>query len=226
MDNKFSMIEDHITLRRTFGKYWTVIPTREVWDKNWPNWLRKKGRSSSQMESVICKGLGRNLQISMQILWHISLGQDAAAFQAEVAAALDCVTSCLKKRLMKEQINVHWLPSSSCSPGSQWYKITLVVDCIEKLTVLLEVNQGTYSWKMLFRLCLGYDDLENNMVFLIIDAMGGLWMLWYFNDVINLPRIASVTTITEELLLMIMPSYHLVGWAGGVRGVTIIINLL
>ncbi len=29
MDNKFSMIKDHVSLRRTFGKYWTVIPTRE-----------------------------------------------------------------------------------------------------------------------------------------------------------------------------------------------------
>ncbi len=29
MDNKFSMIKDHVTLKRTFGKYRTVIPTRE-----------------------------------------------------------------------------------------------------------------------------------------------------------------------------------------------------
>ncbi len=29
MDNKFSMIKDHITLRCTFDKYQTVIPTRE-----------------------------------------------------------------------------------------------------------------------------------------------------------------------------------------------------
>ncbi len=35
-------------------------------------------------------------------------------------------------------------------------------------------NHGTYSWKMLSRLRLSYDDLENNMVFstLVIDAMG------------------------------------------------------
>ncbi len=32
----------HATLRRTFGKYLTVIPTREEWDKDWPNWLRKE----------------------------------------------------------------------------------------------------------------------------------------------------------------------------------------
>ncbi len=35
------MIKDHVTLRRTFGKYRTVIMTREEWDKEWPNWLRK-----------------------------------------------------------------------------------------------------------------------------------------------------------------------------------------
>ncbi len=41
MDNKFNMIKDRITLRRTFGNYQTVIPTREEWDKDWSNWLRK-----------------------------------------------------------------------------------------------------------------------------------------------------------------------------------------
>ncbi len=41
MDNKFSMIKDHVTLWRTFGKYRTVIPTREKWYKDWSNWLRK-----------------------------------------------------------------------------------------------------------------------------------------------------------------------------------------
>ncbi len=33
MDNKFSTIKD-VTLRRMFGKYRTVIPTREEWDKD------------------------------------------------------------------------------------------------------------------------------------------------------------------------------------------------
>ncbi len=41
MDNKFSMIKDHLTLRRMFGKYRTVMPTRDEWDKIWPNGLRK-----------------------------------------------------------------------------------------------------------------------------------------------------------------------------------------
>ncbi len=38
MGNKFSMINDHVTLRHTFCKYQR---TREVRDKDWPNWLRK-----------------------------------------------------------------------------------------------------------------------------------------------------------------------------------------
>ncbi len=37
MDNKFSMIKDHVSLRRTFGKYWTVILTREEWYKDGPS---------------------------------------------------------------------------------------------------------------------------------------------------------------------------------------------
>ncbi len=31
MDKKFSMIKDHVTLRSAFGKYRTMIPTREEW---------------------------------------------------------------------------------------------------------------------------------------------------------------------------------------------------
>ncbi len=34
VDGKFSMLQDHVTLRRTFSKYRTVIPTREEWGKN------------------------------------------------------------------------------------------------------------------------------------------------------------------------------------------------
>ncbi len=41
MDNKFSMIKDHVSLRRRFGKYWAVILTREKSYKDRHNWLRK-----------------------------------------------------------------------------------------------------------------------------------------------------------------------------------------
>ncbi len=47
-------------------------------------------------------------------------------------------------------------------------------------------------------------------------------MLRYFNDAINLARVASVSTVTEEWLLVVTPNYHLVTWAGGVREVTVI----
>ncbi len=41
LDNKFSMIKDHIILRGTFSKYRTMISTWEEWDKDWSNRLRK-----------------------------------------------------------------------------------------------------------------------------------------------------------------------------------------
>ncbi len=37
MENRFSMIKYHVTLRHMLGKYRTVIPTREEWDKDWAN---------------------------------------------------------------------------------------------------------------------------------------------------------------------------------------------
>ncbi len=47
-------------------------------------------------------------------------------------------------------------------------------------------------------------------------------MLSYFYDIINLARITSVTTVTEEWLLIVMPSYDLAWLVSGVRGVTVI----
>ncbi len=42
IDSDFNMIKDHVTLRREFGKYWIVIPTREEWEKIWPKQQRKE----------------------------------------------------------------------------------------------------------------------------------------------------------------------------------------
>ncbi len=50
------MIKDHVTLRCTYGKYRTVIPTREEWDKDWPNPLRK---GQICLEPIISKRLGQ-----------------------------------------------------------------------------------------------------------------------------------------------------------------------
>ncbi len=96
------MIKDHITLRRTFGKHRTVIPTKEEWDKDRPNWLRKE---QVWFANGACnqQGIGAGIcKYQSKIQRHISLGQDATAFQAEFAAILDCVTICLRKRLVKE----------------------------------------------------------------------------------------------------------------------------
>ncbi len=119
----FSVIKDYITLRRIFGTYWTVMPTREVWNKDWPNWLRK-GQVWFTDGACNQQGTGAGIcKYQSKIQWHIS----ATAFQAVVAAILDCVTSCLRKRLVKEQITIctnSQQPSSNCSPSSKWYKIT------------------------------------------------------------------------------------------------------
>ncbi len=106
MDGKFGMIKDHVTLQRTFGKYWIVILTRDEWKKNWLNQLRKEhvwftdeACNQQGTRAGICK-----YQNKLQC--HISLGQDTTAFQAEVAAILDCVTSVLRKILVKEHITI------------------------------------------------------------------------------------------------------------------------
>ncbi len=59
--------------------------------------------SGLQIEPVISKRLGQEFANTKAKYWHISLGQDAIAFQAEVAAILDHVTICLRKRLVNEQ---------------------------------------------------------------------------------------------------------------------------
>ncbi len=104
MDSKFKMTKDHITLLHTFGKYRIVIPTREKWGKNRLNQLR---RGHVWFTDGACNQQGTGAgswKYQSKQQWHISLGQDATVFQAEVAAILDCVTSCRRKRLVKEQI--------------------------------------------------------------------------------------------------------------------------
>ncbi len=86
--DKFSMIKDHVTLRRTFGKYRTVILTREEWDKYWPNWL---GKGQVWFKNEVCNPQGTGAGIckyQSKIQWHISLGLDSTAFQAKVAAIM------------------------------------------------------------------------------------------------------------------------------------------
>ncbi len=58
VDRKFSIIKDHVPLRRTFGNYRIVILNRERWGKTGPiNW--GKCVSGLQMEPVIIKRLGQ-----------------------------------------------------------------------------------------------------------------------------------------------------------------------
>ncbi len=68
----------------------------------------------------------------------------ATAFQVEVAAILDCMTSCLRKRLVKEQITICTDSQVAVAAlGANGIKSQLVADCIEKLTTLSKVNQAT-----------------------------------------------------------------------------------
>ncbi len=97
------MIKDRVTLRRTFSKFWTVIVTNEEWGENWPNQLRK---GHVWFTDGVCNQKVTRAEIceyQNKIQWHISLGQDATAFQVEFMVILDCVTSFLRKRLVKEQ---------------------------------------------------------------------------------------------------------------------------
>ncbi len=124
-----------------------VILTREEWEKNWPNqqrnghvWFRDGACNQQGTGAGICK-------YQSKIQRHISLGQDATAFQPELAAILDCVTSCLRKRLTKEQITICIdIQAAVVSLGANGTKLLLVAGCIEKLTALSEVNQVTIMW--------------------------------------------------------------------------------
>ncbi len=67
--------------------------------------------------------------------------QDATAFQARVAAILDCVISCLRKRLVKEQTTMCTDSQVAVAVlGESGTKSLLVADCVEKLTALSQVN--------------------------------------------------------------------------------------
>ncbi len=75
------------------------------------------------------------------------MGQDAIAFQTAVVTILDCVTNCLRIGLMKEQITICTDSQAAVAAlGASGTKLLLVVDYIEKLTVLSEVNHVTIMW--------------------------------------------------------------------------------
>ncbi len=140
VDNKFTMIKDNVNLRRTFDKYLIVIPT------SGEEWVKKRTKSTEKGMSGLhthgaCNQQG-TCKYQRKLQWHISLGQDATAFQVGVAAILDCVTSCLRKRLViytHSQVAVAAL-------GASGTKSRLVADCVEKQTAMSEVNQVTIMW--------------------------------------------------------------------------------
>ncbi len=89
-----------------------------------------------QMDSLISKGLGREFA---------NPKQNTVANQADVASILDCMTKCLRKRLVKEQTTIctDSQQVAGAALGVRGTKSLLAVDCIKKLTALSEVNQVT-----------------------------------------------------------------------------------
>ncbi len=70
--------------------------------------------------------------------------RDATGFQAEIAAKLNCATSCLGKRLVKEQITICTASQAAVAVlGEGKTKSSFVANCKEKPTALSEVNQVT-----------------------------------------------------------------------------------
>ncbi len=70
-------------------------------------------------------------------------------------AILDCVTSCLRKRLVKEQTTICTNSQVAVAAlGASGTKSLLVADCAEKLTAQSEVNQVTIMW------VLGHNDIQ------------------------------------------------------------------
>ncbi len=147
VDSEFSKIKDHVTLRRIFGKYRIVIQTWVEWEKNWPN-QQKKGHIWFTDGACNQQGTGAGIcKYQSKIRWHISLGQDATVFQIEVAKILNSVTSCLRKRLVKERIIICTDSQAAVAAlGASGIKSLLVPDCKENLTALSEVNQVTTMW--------------------------------------------------------------------------------
>ncbi len=64
--------------------------------------------SGSQVEPVISKGLGREIaNTKAKCLGTFHWDKMLQPFRPEVVAILDCVTSCLRKRLVKEQTTIY-----------------------------------------------------------------------------------------------------------------------
>ncbi len=119
----------------TIADFWCLCgflgSKMKIWAENSPF------PDSKIQHSIECK-------YQSNIQRHISLGKDATTFQVEVAAILDCVTSCLRKRLAKEQITICIDSQAAIAAlGAGGIKSRFVADCKEKLTAMLEVNQVT-----------------------------------------------------------------------------------
>ncbi len=131
--NKLKITFEEILRKFRAGKMWQILvkiyaPPLRVnyweWDKDWPNQLRK---GHVWFTDGACNQQGTGAKIckyQSKIQWHISMAQEATAFQAEVAVILDCVTSYLRKKTGEGvNRNLHWKPNDSYSPSSQFLHV-------------------------------------------------------------------------------------------------------
>ncbi len=122
------MLKDHVTLDSDteLGKSARKLP--QSTKKKAHIWFTDGACNQQGTGAGICK-------YQRKIQWHISLGQDTIALRAVVATILDYVTSCLRKRLMKEQTTISTASrvAVAAALGASETKSLLVADCIEKL---------------------------------------------------------------------------------------------
>ncbi len=68
-------------------------------------------------------------------------------FKRPPKICIDWVTSCLRKRPLKEQITICTDSQSAVAAvATSGIKSLLVADCMEKLTVMSEINHETITW--------------------------------------------------------------------------------
>ncbi len=107
-------------------------------------WRVPPSPCNQQGTGISGKGLSRNLQILKQNTGAHLTGTGCYGFSARVEVISDCVISCLRKRLMNEQITactVCWAAITVLVASGT--KSRLVADCIGKVVALLEENQVT-----------------------------------------------------------------------------------
>ncbi len=100
VDTKFNRTKDRIALRHTLGKYWTEVPTRVDWEEKLAQTVKERG-PSLQMDLGISKELGQGSASTKGKYSDTITGTGCYSLSGRVAAILDCMVSCLRKKLSR-----------------------------------------------------------------------------------------------------------------------------